>query len=582
MRIEGGEPIVLDVPPIEGDPATDLRWLALAPDGKTVAISTKESRHLGVLDLDRGDWRWVQTVDAKHFVDHLQFSADGTQLHGATGWWDRGDRNIAWSAADGRVLAQTAVVRNAGFDLSPDGTSLVTATRSGVQLFDAETFSFSREVDLARRGIHGPSFSPDGRRIVVAGHDGSTWLIDADTWESKRIPGKGGAGIPIWSPDGALLVDSREDRRVRVLDGRTGAVVFTLPERRRNNALFVTDTELWVQSDERTVRTWSFEGWRNAMGGVGRPGIGPGLALSPDGEHLATTSHVDGHLRVWEATTGKLLLDLEGRSGFPRWSADGRSLLATHDGEIVRFDAESLERRDGFAHVPKYFTLLDDAGDRVGVCPAEGLVEVYTTATGEHEKDVQIPGENPWPRQFADARVVTFGEKRSLIVFDIDTEQVEARADLDHEEEGLHVSAGGHHAIVGFRDGHAAVFELPELALLREWKAHEGRCNRFGVSDDGHWAATASGASNIHLWSLPDGELQATMTGHDQRVLTATFAPSGSYFLSTDSDGLILPWDLQRADQNAAALLQEAQERFGCTVKGSRIIPMGSDRPDGL
>ncbi len=46
-----------------------------------------------------------------------------------------------------------------------------------------------------------PAISPDGRRVVFSGSDGSLWVRSLDALPVQRVPGTEGAVQPFWSPD---------------------------------------------------------------------------------------------------------------------------------------------------------------------------------------------------------------------------------------------------------------------------------------------------------------------------------------------------------------------------------------------
>jgi WD40 repeat protein len=107
------------------------------------------------------------------------------------------------------------------------------------------------------------AFSPDGRLLATASHDGTARLWDPATGEQQRtLTRNPGPGRAVWgvafSPDGHLLATAGHDGTARLWDPATGEQQRTLSQ----------DCAVW------------------------------GVAFSPDGHLLATAG--DGGTRLWD------------------------------------------------------------------------------------------------------------------------------------------------------------------------------------------------------------------------------------------------------------------------------------------
>jgi WD40 repeat protein len=376
----------LEVPPgavaaAEDQPAT-LYAAVFSPDGRHVAAA----HQAGAALWDAADGRLLRTLSTNSLpVDQsgMVFSPDGTRLAAViaspgSGWAEL----KVWTVADGKAAPGPRRFPPAGaLAFSPDGGRLLAAGgRDGaVRLWEAATgqevrtfrghtapvsgltfavdgkqlvsFAGGGEVkvwdataDPAARTLPAGSqaaFGPDGRRLVVAGADGSVALFDVDTGQSLPL---------VRDPDLTFLglAFSADGRRLATSQARKEPAAAPA-EGQRPTPRVVT---VWDTAGGRKV--WS----REVPAGLGGP---TGLALSPDGGRLAVIAATppeewgpDGRdmntsvVTVWDLASGEKAIgfrtDAVSPQGAAAFSPDGKQLAVP--GLSVRHLAGVIVLRD--------------------------------------------------------------------------------------------------------------------------------------------------------------------------------------------------------------------------------------------
>jgi WD40 repeat protein len=281
----------------------------------------------------------------------LAISPDGRRLASFGFSWDPdGERqlghvklwNVATGEAEGPLERPPDPIRGAAF--SPDGGRLAVADDQGsIRVWDVAT---RRELHcfaghtVAARCV---AFSPDGRLLASGDQGGAVIVRDAATGQSRQVlKGHPEAVITVaFSPDGKRLLSAYPEEGVKVWDWGTGAEVMSLTR------------PGWC-----SVAAFDPEGKRVARGRVAAfdPGFAPvqvwelttgrlrcrsshrqahfrwitAIVFSPDGRHVASGGE-EGDIKLWEATSGRLLVTL---GGYPEevrglaFSPDGRKLAS--------------------------------------------------------------------------------------------------------------------------------------------------------------------------------------------------------------------------------------------------------------
>jgi WD40 repeat protein/tRNA A-37 threonylcarbamoyl transferase component Bud32 len=321
--------------------------VAFSPDGLRLATGSGDQT-ARVWDARTGK-KLLECKGHMGYVRGVAFSPDGLRL--ATGSWDQTAR--VWDARSGEKLLEckghTSYVTSVAF--SPDGLCL--ATGSGDQtarVWHARTGEMLLECKGHKGSVGSVAFSPDGLRLATGSQDQTARMWDARTGEKLLLECKGHTG-PVtsvaFSPDGMRLATGSGDKTARVWDARTGQPLLECREHTGEvtSVAFSPDgLRLATGSKDGTARVWDARTGAKLLECKGHTGEVTGVAFSPDGLRLATASF-DWTARVWDARTGEKLVECKGHTSFVTsvaFSLDGLR-LATGSGENLHLDTGSVD-----------------------------------------------------------------------------------------------------------------------------------------------------------------------------------------------------------------------------------------------
>jgi WD40 repeat protein len=397
-------------------------FAAIAPDGKTLAISTGALDEVQLWDIPDG--RLLRTLTGRaakvRMLGHLAFGADGKQVF-ASG------ENIVyrWDAATGTELPALAADTGHGPPhafASTDGQTLVTVDGNGLIRRWDPTTGKPLPVPLGYTTQTISDLSADGAYAVVADDAGriDLWSVGENSRHKLH-----GIGMPCardvrFSPDGKLLAAGLSDGTVRVWDVRS----------------------------HREVKTFG-------ANPKGEPSAVKGVEWSPDGSCLYVTA---GAVVAWDWREGQVRWQLP--------AADAARVRASRDGKrlaVIRSDVWEVLILDG--GTGKVQTTLDKNrqlqveciafspdGRTVATGMHGGTVYIWDAATGKYLGWLpsQGPGDDIWGIEFTpDGRhVVTASSTGPVRVWELDTQtQVFRRTDGPSIALRVRLSADGRAAL---------------------------------------------------------------------------------------------------------------------------------------
>jgi WD40 repeat protein len=250
------------------------------------------------------------------------------------------------------------------------GAALATGATSGLFIWDVATAKVRHTLPVDNRGVDSLALDPRGAFLVAGGATGTIKIWDTRTWKEIRSLGPtAGAvrGLAI-SPDGKVLASVSPDGQKGEKDTEFGIILWDLATGQKLRTLpqppsilgttalsFLPDGKRLLAGQDRTVRVWDVttaaEGKKNELRGLVRS-LGS-MALHPDGRRLAT-GVFEPRIRIWNTETWDQVLAWEAHDEQPPprrgvvcvgYSPDGKLILSGGmDGMVCVWEASSGRR----------------------------------------------------------------------------------------------------------------------------------------------------------------------------------------------------------------------------------------------
>ncbi len=467
---------------------------------------------------------------------------------------ERDAKDKALERAEGlRLTAQSSVELRTdpslGLLLAIEAARIAPSKEANEALFAALDTCREQRTLLGHTGpVHSARFTPNGKRIMSKGSDGTVRFWDAETGKQLfATPELGGSFMAdaVPSPDGKYFV---------TLYG--GVVELYQPDGKR------------IAYTDRVARLWDAATGKQLAVLRGHRGRIRSAAFSANGTRLVTVSY-DATARVWEVPSGKQLALLEGHACCPYsacFSRDGRQVLtisSNHDSQPLK---SSVVNSPPMMKLPGASSPPPTESD-----PEEIRVPKETIGTGSTGSGWSSGSNNE--------------EKTLVRVWQVETaKQVAAIARptvLFVAQTQLPVfgdfSPDGKRVALGFWNN-VQIWDVAAGKMLFTLR-HGGMSgeDHAAWSPDGKRLATIGG-NYVSICDADNGKELTTLHGHENTIRTVSFSPDGKLVLTTSLDRTARAWNAETGEQVAVFRGHRSQvNTANLSPDGQRVVTAGDD-----
>jgi WD40 repeat protein len=312
------------------------------------------------------------------------------------------------------------------------------------------------------------------------------------------------------SPDGAYLLTASYDTLVRVWDLRSGTLVTELKGHAAplNDAAFSADSRRIVTAcEDCTARLWRIEPEPPLLNPLG---IELGLIaadMSPDGGSIVA-AHVD--------LAGAQVLDLSSRR------------------EAVRLEPDHCEIRT--------LVYSFDGSKILGGCK-DGAARLWDARTGQLLHTLPGPPEPIVLSSFsADDRLALTVAGRTARVWDVRTGEPAATLSCEQAIAAAALDPAGERVFLADASWEARIVDLTSGESLALGQNRLGFVQSADFGPEGRTLVTTSATTRVHIRSLPDGKVLATLV-HPSRVTYAVCSPDKRWIAAGATDSTLRIWN---------------------------------------
>jgi len=463
--------------------------------------------------------------------------------------------------------------------LSLDGDTLVTFRVNDRTIEIKDLAAGTSETIEAPVPVYAANLSPRERYISVGGLNVMEDVATFDRKTRRWMPGLSGS----FSPDERLVVQSVNER-LRVFDLNSHKVLASIEHQGlAHGALWLKDGNRFVTAGlDGTVRLWEATTGKmlDLLSGAAEPIVRTSLDEDERGVIVDGLRGSVCTLKFSRAGRRDVVPAHSDSISLARMSPDGQRLATWSrdgSGDLLDVPTGSVVTRVplGPKVQPSQIAFTRD-GRRAAFVKADGGLVLVDPKNGDRVADVAGRGGVTLVAGLGSSELVSLAGS-SLSVLDPDGRPIRATSLLRFDTPTVLVgSADGQWILVGDIGGSARLLDAVTFQEAWSLSVHRAPVRSGAFSDDGRWMAVGNSRGFTMLVALADMSARK-LEGHASRTWFASFSPDSKLLATTSYDGTARIWSVETGEVQAILSHPNWVPTARWSADGSRIATSCAD-----